>query len=102
MGERAFRWTLLDGMTSLGTLPGGSTYSFDVWPSHPLAGEVQATLSRLRTQLGELWDRVEAHNRAHGVPPEYERVTVYAGQSSLMQHPSSPMEGDAAAEGNNE
>src|SRR5688572_30700680 len=25
MGERAFRWTLLDGMTSLGTLPGGNS-----------------------------------------------------------------------------
>jgi hypothetical protein len=81
---------------------GGSTYSFDVWASHPLAGEVKGTLARLRNQLGELWDRVEAHNRALGLPPEYESVTVYAGQSSLMQHPSSRSEGDSAAEGKNE
>jgi hypothetical protein len=81
---------------------GGSTYSFDVWPSHPLAGEVKATLARLRSQLGELWDRVEAHNRVHGLPPEYENVTVYAGQSSLMQQPPCRSEGDGAAEGSNE
>jgi len=81
---------------------GGSTYSFDVWPSHPLVGEVKATLARLRSQLGELWDRVEAHNRAHGLPPEYESITVYAGQSSLMQQLSTRSEGDGAAEGANE
>lgn len=81
---------------------GGSTYSFDVWPSHPLAGEVKATLARLRSQLGELWDRVEAHNRAHGLPPEYESVTVYAGQSSLMQQLPCRSDGDSAAEGTNE
>jgi hypothetical protein len=81
---------------------GGSTYSFDVWPSHPLAAEVKATLARLRSQLGELWDRVEAHNRAHGLPPEYESTTVYAGQSSLMQQLSSRSDGDGAAEGSNE
>jgi hypothetical protein len=88
---------------------GGSTYSFDVWPSHPLAGEVKATLSRLRNQLGELWDRVHAHNQAHELPPEYERVTVYAGQSSLIQQASSRSDGDTdaadaadAAEGSNE
>jgi hypothetical protein len=80
---------------------GGSTYSFDVWPSHPLAGEVRATLSRLRTQLGELWDRVEAHNQAHGLPPEHERVTVYAGQSSVIQH-SSQAEAETSAGGNDE
>lgn len=78
---------------------GGSTYSFDVWPSHPLAAEVKATLPRLRGQLGELWDRVEAYNRVHGLPPEYESTTVYAGQSSLMQHLSSRSDGDGAAEG---
>jgi hypothetical protein len=30
---------------------GGSTYGFDVWPSHPLAAEVKATLARLRSHL---------------------------------------------------
>lgn len=80
---------------------GGSTYSFDVWPSHPLAGEVKATLSRLRAQLGELWDRVEAHNQTHRLPPEHERVTVYVGQSSLIQQ-SSRTEAETADEGNDE
>jgi hypothetical protein len=67
---------------------GGSTYSFDVCAGHPLLDEVQGTLSRLRAELGELWERVEAHNRAHPLPPEYEQVTVYAGQSGVARGPT--------------
>ena len=33
---------------------GGSTYSLDVGPEHPLRGEALATLERIRAQLGDL------------------------------------------------
>ncbi len=64
---------------------GGSTYSFDVWPGHPLEAQVKNTLRRLRAELGELWERVEAHNRTGTLPAEYEQITVYAGQSGVTR-----------------
>jgi DNA-binding MarR family transcriptional regulator len=64
---------------------GGSTYSFDVWPGHPLEAQVKNTLRRLRAELGELWERIEAHNRTGTLPAEYEQITVYAGQSGVTR-----------------
>jgi hypothetical protein len=60
---------------------GGSTYTFAVWPGHPLREEVLGGLRRFRESLGELRGRVDAHNAAHGVPAEYEQVVFYGGQS---------------------
>jgi len=59
---------------------GGSTYSFDVFPGHPLEREVRAELGALRERLGALRERVEAHNRAEGLPAEYRQVITYLGQ----------------------
>jgi hypothetical protein len=59
---------------------GGSTYSFDVWDGHPLAGEVEAALARFRAQQGELRERVDAWNREHGRPASYRQVVLYGGQ----------------------
>ncbi len=59
---------------------GGSTYTLDVWPGHPLRDEALGTLARLRTSLGELRTRIEAHNASAGPTEEYEAVVVYAGQ----------------------
>jgi hypothetical protein len=61
---------------------GGSTYTLDVFDGHPLEAEVRGTLARLRRELGELWDRVEAENAKNGLPPRFRQVVVYAGQSS--------------------
>ena len=61
---------------------GGSTYTLDVFDGHPLEAEVRGTLARLRRELGELWDRVEAENTKSGLPPRFRQVVVYAGQSS--------------------
>lgn len=64
---------------------GGSTYSLDVSPAHPLRAEVLGTLAAIRAQLGELRRRVNEHNAQ--LAPERrglrERVVVYAGQCVL-------------------
>ncbi len=59
---------------------GGSTYTVTVWPGHPLAEEVYATLGRLRAELGELRARVAEANRGHEVPEGHTRVVMYLGQ----------------------
>ena len=62
---------------------GGSTYTFDIWDDHPLAGEVEAALTRFRAAHSELRARVEAHNAKHGRPKRYRQVVVYGGQHVL-------------------
>ena len=66
---------------------GGSTYSLDVGPDHPLRGEVLGTLAAFRAQLGELRRRVNEHNAAQGEGRRRlrERVVVYAGQCVLPE-----------------
>jgi len=59
---------------------GGSTFSLDVWEGHPHAEEVYGTLLRLRTELAELRQRVDGHNAERGMPSDYDRVVLYAGQ----------------------
>jgi len=64
---------------------GGSTYSFDVWPGHPLEQETKAQLAELRERLGALRKRVDDHNRAQGSKPSYEQVITYVGQCILQR-----------------
>ena len=59
---------------------GGSTYTLDVWPGHPMRDEVRATLGRLREDIGALRGRVEAYNAHHALARPVEKVTVYFGQ----------------------
>jgi hypothetical protein len=72
---------------------GGSTYSFDIWRGHELEAEVKAQLSELRERLGALRLRVEAHNRARGVPNEYQQVVTYVGQC-VRERETSDEDGD--------
>jgi hypothetical protein len=60
---------------------GGSTYTYAVWPGHPLRDEVLGSLKQFREMFGALRGRVDEHNRQHGVPGTYEQVIVYGGQS---------------------
>lgn len=64
---------------------GGSTYTFDVWPGHPMAEEVYGCLARFREQHGELYERIKQYNSQHGFPKEYEQVVVYGGQCIVAQ-----------------
>lgn len=59
---------------------GGSTYSFDVAPEHPLAARVYGTLERVRSELSALRAEVERHNAEHPDEPARELVTIYIGQ----------------------
>lgn len=59
---------------------GGSTYTIDVWPGHPLEAEVRGTLARIRGELGDLRRRVSEHSRLLSRPPHVQRAVVYAGQ----------------------
>jgi hypothetical protein len=61
---------------------GGATLHFGVHPQHPLYEETLQTLSRVRADLNELWNKVCAHNDQHPHPEaEMTRVTVYLGQN---------------------
>jgi hypothetical protein len=77
---------------------GGSTYSFDLGPEHPLAGEVKGQLEALRQRLGELRLRVDAHNREAGLPAEYEQVVTYVGQCILEKEQANGESNDQEAQ----
>ncbi|HEX2675740.1 MAG TPA: hypothetical protein VHM19_03855 [Polyangiales bacterium] len=62
---------------------GGSTYTFDVSPEHPLYREVVETLARFRNTQTDLRKRVEAYNAVHALPASHQRVVTYAGQCVL-------------------
>lgn len=64
---------------------GGSTYTLEVWPGHPLEEKAYGTLSRLRSMLGELRREVEEYNATHPTPASYTRVVLYAGQCLIPQ-----------------
>jgi hypothetical protein len=63
---------------------GGSTYHYDVWPSHPHRAEVLGFLKDVREKGVALRQKVESYNLEAGLPREEpERVIVYAGQTVL-------------------
>jgi hypothetical protein len=64
---------------------GGSTYTFEVWPGHPLEAEVFGQLAEFRAKLGGLRDRVLTHNRSTTVPRRRTKAVVYGGQSVLEE-----------------
>jgi hypothetical protein len=68
----------------LGDSVGGSTYAFEVWPGHPLQGEVLGLLASVRRMAMELRARVEEHNHAHHPPADADRVIAYVGQTVLQ------------------
>jgi hypothetical protein len=80
--------------TSLGDRIGGSTYSVEVWPGHPLEDEVYGTLGKLRAVLGELRARVDAHNEQQALPENHTKVLLYVGQCPISQGPPASEERD--------
>lgn len=67
---------------------GGSTYSFDVWPGHPLEDRVLGLLRETREHLSELHAAVVAHNDEHRTldADGVSKVTFYLGQSVRQPH----------------
>jgi hypothetical protein len=63
---------------------GGSTYTYQVWPGHPLENEVRGTLARYRAAQSDLRARVRAYNSGHvEVPSDAYQVVVYGGQHEV-------------------
>jgi hypothetical protein len=59
---------------------GGTTFTFDVWPGHPLDAEVRGLLAEVRARAYALRDRVDGYNAQHPEHVEREPVVFYAGQ----------------------
>jgi hypothetical protein len=70
---------------ALDDLVGGSTYTIDVWPGHPLAEEAYGTLGRVRSMLSDLRARVAEFNDAQQIPESHSRVVMYVGQCVITE-----------------
>jgi predicted transcriptional regulator len=64
---------------------GGSTFTYEVWPGHPMEEEVKGALARFRTEHGALRNRVTQYNQTHEMPENRTRVTVYGGQNVVVE-----------------
>jgi hypothetical protein len=70
---------------SLADRVGGSTYTLDVWPGHPLESEVLDSLKAMRSKLGHLRQRVEDFNLKRELPENHTKVVLYVGQCPIAQ-----------------
>ncbi len=59
---------------------GGSTYTYVVWPGHPLETEVRQHLAGSRARASELRNRVDAVNEREGIAETTTKVVYYVGQ----------------------
>ena len=60
---------------------GGATLTFDVDPEHPDYENVIGLLRQVRSQVNELWSRVEACNTQRAIPEDSKiQVSFYFGQ----------------------
>jgi hypothetical protein len=69
-----------DQSPNLRDVVGGSTYTCEVWPGHPLEEQVKAQLEALRKQCHELRKQVTEYNVQNGVARKHEQVVTYVGQ----------------------
>jgi hypothetical protein len=76
---------LSEDRTTLDDPVGGSTYTIEVWPGHPLAEEVYGTLGRFRSLLGDLRARAAKLNGPGEVPDQHTRVVIYVGQCLINE-----------------
>jgi DNA-binding MarR family transcriptional regulator len=73
---------------------GGSTYSFDIWPGHPLADEVKSVLKNLRSAQSALRKRVETFNATTRRPADYTQIVAYVGQCVMPRNEVDDAQGD--------
>lgn len=65
---------------------GGATLHFDICAGHPLEREVRGLLEHVRTEVNELWERVEACNASDPIDAaRLEVVPFYFGQGAPAQ-----------------
>jgi hypothetical protein len=74
-----------DATTASRDCVGGSTYTLDVWPEHPLEAEARAALAQLRGMIGDLRRRIEEFNAANPPPERHTQVVLYVGQCLIPQ-----------------
>jgi len=61
---------------------GGATLTFEISDKHPSKDEVLSLLRRMRHDVNQLWQRVDAENSQHTEPPEGRfNVIFYFGQN---------------------
>jgi hypothetical protein len=67
-----------------GDIVGGSTLSFGIKPGHPYEEQVYGLLTRVRTDINQLWEQVAEHNKHHPLDAgERVEVTFYFGQNVI-------------------
>jgi hypothetical protein len=59
---------------------GGGTFSFEVWPGHPLEVEARSMLAKVRGLVNDLRGRVDLHNASAEAPALRTPVVFYMGQ----------------------
>ncbi|MFZ5889429.1 MAG: hypothetical protein ACOY0T_00020 [Myxococcota bacterium] len=60
---------------------GGATLSFDIHSTHPHRDEVLGLLRQVRTQVNDIWAKVQAYNAEHPIAEESKvEVSFYFGQ----------------------
>jgi hypothetical protein len=67
---------------------GGSTYTFYVWPGHPLEEQTRTFLKEFRQRQTDLRKQVEAYAEKHPRPTSYDKVIVYGGQCVIHEDES--------------
>lgn len=77
---------------------GGSTYSFDLWPGHPLAEPIVSQLASMRASLSARRAELEEFNRTAQRPAVLRQVTCYFGQCERELEPERRARATAAAE----
>jgi hypothetical protein len=56
-----------------------STYTFDLWPGHPMSGEVEALFSELRARASTMRESIDEYNRDNAQSRQTERTILYLG-----------------------
>jgi len=64
-------------------MTGGATFSFELWPEHPLFEKAVSLLSETRQRARTLREQVRSYNREHPARESGVQVVFYVGQSVL-------------------
>ncbi len=64
---------------------GGSTFSFTLWPGHPMEAEIRGLLADTRGRLLPVWDRLVEYNESHPSHDDEYKVDYYCGQSIVEE-----------------